>query len=78
MPGLVLSPVRVGAGAEDGGSWVSGVRNSPSAQAGWALGTLAERKALLILGEGGKGKDKPQPYPGDNGLLLLPQSLLFL
>lgn len=66
VPGLVLSPVRVGAGTEEGGGCVSGVRNSPSAQAGWALGTLDEREALLILGE---GKDKPQPYPGDNGLL---------
>lgn len=55
VPGLVPSPVGAGAGTGEGGwCWVSGVRNSPSAQLGWALGTLAEKKALLILREGGK------------------------
>lgn len=55
VPGLVPSPVGVGAGPGEGGwCWVSGVRCSPSAQLGWALGTLADKRALLIPREGRK------------------------
>lgn len=64
VPGHVPNPMEVGVGIGKGGSWVCGVRNSPSAQSG----TLAEERTLLTPEEGEKGMCKSQPYPGDNGL----------
>lgn len=65
MPGHMPDPVGMGLRMGEGGSWVCGVRNPPSAQPGWTLGTVA----LQTLEEEGKGMGKPQPYSGDSGLL---------
>lgn len=78
VPGHVPRPL-TGVGTGEGGSWVSGVRNSSPAQSGWALGTLAGRRALLTLVVGWKRMGKLQAYPGDNDIpSFCPKSLSFL